>query len=76
MRSPFMHFENTPLRDELGDVRLSAPVPKSERPRAPSSWLRELARIAATRLILNHCHGRARQHLGFHRTKVLAFLVQ
>jgi len=44
-----MHVENTPLRDGLGDVRFPTPVPKSEGPRAPSSWFRELTGIGATR---------------------------
>jgi len=44
-----MHVENTPLRDELGDVRFPTPVPKSEGPGAPSSWLKELIGIGATR---------------------------
>jgi hypothetical protein len=49
MRSPFMHFENPPLWDGLGDVRIPTPVHKGEGPGAPSSWFRELTGIAATR---------------------------
>jgi hypothetical protein len=49
MRSPFMHVENTPLRDGLGDVRFPTPVPKSEGPGAPSSWFKELTGTGATR---------------------------